>query len=109
MTKVRLIVRSVSMPSRLAIFRSCSQARMVRPSGVLVTSQVKMPRMVTVITTMAICIHDSRTAKPPWSMIWMPPGMIASIGLTRAPWLTWTKFCSVIDMPMALISGREAE
>ena len=35
--------------------------------------------------------------------------MIASIGLTRAPWLTWTKFCSVIDMPMALIKRREAE
>ena len=31
--------------------------------------------------------------------------MTASIGLTLAPWLTWTKFCSVIDMPMALISG----
>ena len=45
MTKVRLIVRSVSMPSRLAIFRSCSQARIVRPSGVRVTSQVKSARI----------------------------------------------------------------
>ncbi len=87
-TNVRLIVRSVSMPSRLAIFRSCSQARMVRPSGVLVTSQVKMPRMVTVITTMASCIQDSATVKFPLVINGMPPGMMALIGFTRAPWLT---------------------
>ena len=35
----------------------------------------------------------------------MPPGMNWGIGLTRAPWLTCTKFCSTIDMPIALISG----
>ena len=78
---------------------------MARPSGVRVTSQVKIASTTSVVTTMAICIQDSCTAKPPRSMNWMPPGITGGIGLTRAPWLTWTKFCSVIDMPMALISG----
>ena len=39
MTKVRLMVRSVSIPSSAAIFWSCSQARMARPSGVRVPAR----------------------------------------------------------------------
>ena len=99
------MVRSVSIPSSPAIFRSCSHARMDRPSGVFVTSQVKMASTVSVVMTMAICIQESCTAKPSCSISFTPPGSSAGIGLTRAPWLTWTKFCSTIDMPMALISG----
>ena len=38
-------------------------------------------------------------------MICMPPGTSGAIGFTRAPWLICAKFCSTMDMPMALISG----
>ncbi len=69
------------------------------------TSQVNTPSSDSVVTTMAICIHDSCTAKPSVVISAMPPGMTAAIGFTRAPWLTCAKFCSTIDMPMALISG----
>ena len=55
-TKVRLMVRSVSMPSRLAIFLSCSQARIARPSGVRVTSQVKTASTPSVTAMISICI-----------------------------------------------------
>ncbi len=78
---------------------------MERPSEVRVTSQVNTASTSSVVTTMATCIQESCTAKPPVSMSCTPPGSSASIGLTLAPWLTWTKFCSTIDMPMALISG----
>ena len=47
----------------------------------------------------------SCTAKPSARISSTPPATIGSIGFTRAPWLTWTKFCSTMDMPMALISG----
>ena len=70
-----------------------------------VTSHVNAARMASVVTTMTICIHDRRAAKPSVSRTVKPPGISASIGLTRAPWLTCTKFCRVMDMPMALISG----
>ena len=31
--------------------------------------------------------------------------MIGCIGLTRAPCVIWTKFCKVIDIPIAVING----
>jgi hypothetical protein len=37
--------------------------------------------------------------------ILMPPVICGGSGLTRAPWVTCTKFCSVIDMPIAVING----
>lgn len=65
MTKVRLIVRSVSMPSRAAILRSCSVARMARPRGVRVTRKVKTATQRRVVRMMTICITESSTVKPP--------------------------------------------
>ena len=54
---------------------------------------------------MAICIQEICTRNASVSHTPRPPGTSWVMGLLRAPWLTWTKFCSRIDMPMALISG----
>jgi hypothetical protein len=35
----------------------------------------------------------------------MPPWICGGSGFTRAPWLTRTKFCKRIDMPIAVING----
>ena len=52
-TKVSEIVRSMSTPTKDAILRSCSQARMSRPSRVRATNQEKPSnRTKVVITTM---------------------------------------------------------
>ena len=44
-----------------------------------------------------------RSVEP--SMSGTPPVMIGCSGFTRAPCVICTKFCSTIDMPMAVMSG----
>jgi hypothetical protein len=39
------------------------------------------------------------------SVTTMPPSSTGGMGLMRAPWVSCTKFCRKIDMPIAEISG----
>jgi hypothetical protein len=52
--KVCEMVRSISTPSNEAIFKSCSQARMSRPSRVLATSQENATIRSNVVATTMI-------------------------------------------------------
>ena len=101
MMKVIEMVRSTSMPSSAAILRSCSQARWARPSDVLLTRYQKSVSRTAVTTTMMICFSEIDDAERRCR----PCETIGGIGLLRGPCVTWTKFDSAIDMPIAVISG----
>ena len=85
-TKVSEMVRSTSTPSSDAIFRSCSQARMSRPSGVLAISHEKPAISTSVTSTMMIWMLEmSHVEAVARRSACEPPVMIGGSGLTRAP------------------------